>query len=550
MNYRFVFLLSVIILNVIQKGCCSSWLNQEDKKATFSFSGNLKLDIKNDKENKLNDFEKNKNVERLNEGVTKIMQKEKELIESNKHVKDVVDEVGIVIKKKYNINELPPSGLTKDEEEDVKEDSAFLSDDLEEAAENFSLSGEKSDKENEQHENEIKDIRKYQAEIINSMNENTIYKKFDTNEFEKMKQKMEDHSEICYPDYSMPCPLHFFRTSTGCVPLRTYEGPCNKIQNKLIYLYDEQKASWAEICEANWPCMPLECSYGRDYNSVCPINWIDIGKGLCRNIYKNEKCAGDINFSNMSFEEKKSMEKKCGIIWKCKSITYTTNFDDICPLHWENIGNYKCKAPQDYKGPCPNISNLKKYNTQEKKENIENVCLVNWPYSIKVNEYQRDYNIDCPIGWSMMENGFCRAPENYKKSLKCKEEVSFDDMNADQKHSYSLACNVDFPFKDKQDCKRNYSFACPLGWIPSKKINYCKAPLNYKSSICKNVSKFKNISDNQKNYYLKFCDIDWPCEGEIQNSMIYTQISVDHLEEHGKKKYTRGPVDSETGLII
>ncbi|ETW47425.1 hypothetical protein PFMALIP_04504 [Plasmodium falciparum MaliPS096_E11] len=71
------------------------------------------------------------------------MQKEKELIESNKHVKDVVDEVGIVIKKKYNINELPPSGLTKDEEEDVKEDSAFLSDDLEEAAENFSLSGEK-----------------------------------------------------------------------------------------------------------------------------------------------------------------------------------------------------------------------------------------------------------------------------------------------------------------------------------------------------------------------------------------------------------------------
>ncbi|EWC86633.1 hypothetical protein PFNF54_04649 [Plasmodium falciparum NF54] len=153
-------------------------------------------------------------------------------------------------------------------------------------------------------------------------------------------------------------------------------------------------------------------------------------------------------------------------------------------------------------------------------------------------------------GWSMMENGFCRAPENYKKSLKCKEEVSFDDMNADQKHSYSLACNVDFPFKDKQDCKRNYSFACPLGWIPSKKINYCKAPLNYKSSICKNVSKFKNILDNQKKYYLKFCDIDWPCEGEIQNSMIYTQISVDHLEEHGKKKYTRGPVDSETGLII
>ncbi|CRH01699.1 CPW-WPC family protein [Plasmodium relictum] len=531
------FLLS--FLNVLLNAFGENLLTE---KKTFVFSGDLYL---NSKYSKGSEVDKNKK-ENTKSDVAKVIEKHEEMKESDKNVKNIVNEATNKIKKKNNVNELPSSGLNEEEEEEAKEGSEFLSNDLEEAAENFASSDQNEN--SVEKENELKNIKKYQAEVINSMSQPDLYKKFDVDELEKLEHAMDDSDDMCDPDYSLPCPLNFFRTSSGCVPLNTYEGPCNKIQDKLMYLYDNQKESWGDICEANWPCIPLKCPFGVDYNSVCPIQWEDVGKGICRSIYKNNKCPNDINFSKATIKEKKKLEKECGIRWKCKSVTYITNFDSICPLNWTKIDENKCKAPDDYNGPCPKVSNLKKYNTEELKKRIENACLVNWPYTIKVNEYQRDYNAHCPIGWSLMDNGLCQSPENYQKNSKCSDEVSFVDMNSQQKESYSIACNVDFPFKDRDECKRDYSFECPLGWIPTNNKGYCKAPINYKSKLCKKYSKFKNLSDNYKNYYLKSCNIDWPCEGEIQNSLIYTNMSINY--SIGNSRKSNRAVDSETGSVI
>ncbi|SCP05379.1 CPW-WPC family protein, putative [Plasmodium ovale] len=515
-----------------------------EKKKTFVFSGDLNLNIENSKTSELS--EQKKEEDKSDKDI--IIGKEEKMKAVDQSVKTAINEASKAIKEKFNINELPPSGLSEDEEEEAKEDSEFLTGDLEEAAQNFSSSDEQNDV-SEEKETEAAHIKKYQAEVINSMNHDSIYKKFGADDLKEIERTMEDSEDICDQDYSLPCPLNFFRTSSGCVPLGSYEGPCNKVQDKLEHMYDNQKESWAEICDSNWPCMPLTCPYGTDYDSLCPINWMEVGKGMCRSLYINEKCQEDIQFSSKTIAEKKDFEKVCGIRWRCKSVIYKTNFDYACPLNWEKMGAYKCKAPDDYNGPCPKVANLKKYNTEEGKKNIEIACLVNWPYTIKVNEQNRDYDIPCPIGWSILSSGFCRAPENYRNSSKCSDEVSFIDMNLQQKESYSSACSVDFPFKDRNDCRRNYSFPCPMGWIPSKKDGFCKAPIGYKSKICKTYSKFKNISDGQKNYYLKFCNIDWPCEGEIRNSLIYTQLLVDY-SMGSSMKWDSGPVDSETGLII
>ncbi|SBT80033.1 CPW-WPC family protein, putative [Plasmodium malariae] len=583
---KFIIFFALSFLNIIKLGVSDVVLN--DKK-TFVFSGDLNLSSKYSKENKPLEEENENNTINLD-----IIIKDREKMnESDQNVKNIVNEATNEIKKKYNINQLPSSGnsevsemntnqmirrfclccclylrfrfvflfnlkentqlivtirITQEEEEEAKEESAFLLDDLEEAAQNFSSSDEQVNENSSEKETELKNVKKYQAEVINSMNKDNVYKNFDSDELEKFEQTLKDSEDVCDQDYSLPCPLNFFRTSSGCVPQNSYEGPCNKV-HKLMFLYDNQKESWADICGANWPCIPLACPYGTDYDSTCPINWIDIGKGICRSIYINEKCQNDIDFSSTTIVDKKKFEQLCGIRWKCKSVSYITNFESICPLYWTYLYDYKCKSPDDYKGPCPNIINLKKYNTEEGKKNVEIACLVNWPYNVKDNARQRDYSVACPIGWSLMENNMCKAPENYKLTSICNDEVSFVNMNLQQKESYSIACNVDFPFKDRTECKRNYSFMCPMGWIPSNKEGYCKAPIGYKNKICKKQSQFKNISDSQKNYYLKFCNIDWPCEGEIQNSAIYTKLAVDYLTENSTKRDS-GPIDSETGIII
>ncbi|GAW82181.1 CPW-WPC family protein [Plasmodium gonderi] len=534
-------------LSIGEYVCTNAAFN--NKKTFFTFSGDSNLNTSNGGDINSNELlNESGNNENGNMKIHKIVKKEKSKMAdaSNESVKDSVDKASEAIKKEYKLKDLPASGLSEEDEEEAREDSEFLSNDLEEAAQNFSSYDEQNNPETETDE---KNVKKYQAEVINTMNHDTVYEKFDTRELEKIEQAMEDSDKICLQDFSLPCPLEFFRTSSGCVPLDSYKGPCRKVQDKLMYLYDNQKESWGEICDAIWPCQPQECPHGTDYGAVCPINWIDIGKGICKSLEENEKCNKNINFSNISIDEKKKMESDCGIRWRCKSAIFETNFDSVCPLNWEKIGESRCKAPINYDGPCPRVANLKKYNSHEHKKMVEIACLVNWPYTLTVNQYQRDYSVPCPIGWSLMDNGFCLAPENYKKNDKCNDVIYFGAMNSQQKESYSNACQVDFPFKERNGCMRNYSYACPLGWVPSEKNGFCKSPINYKSSICKKYAKFENISDSQKNYFLNVCSIDWPCEGEIQNSMIYTQIPVAYATKQ-KEKSHRGPVDSTTGAII
>ncbi|ETW47427.1 hypothetical protein PFMALIP_04506 [Plasmodium falciparum MaliPS096_E11] len=95
----------------------------------------------------------------------------------------------------------------------------------------------------------------------------------------------------------------------------------------------------------------------------------------------------------------------------------------------------------------------------------------------------------------MMENGFCRAPENYKKSLKCKEEVSFDDMNADQKHSYSLACNVDFPFKENEQHENEIK---DIRKYQAEIINSMNENTIYKKFDTNEFEKMKQVKRNKQ----------------------------------------------------
>lgn len=509
-----------------------------DKK-TFVFSGDSNLNSK---------FSKGNLQEGVKSDVAKIIERKEKEKHANLELKDAVTKTMEEIKKENELKDLPKSGVTEEEENAAKEESSFLSDSLEEAAQNFASTTQPDDSEDK--EAEIKNIKKYQAEVINAMSHEGPYQKIDTEEIEKIGHMAEDTEDICLQDFSVPCPVHFFRTSSGCVPTKSYEGPCKKIQDKLPLLQDHQKESWGEICETNWPCVPIECPYGVDYNSICPIGWNDIGKGVCSSTYENENCPYDINFSKSTIEEKKKIEKECKLRWKCKSVSYITNFDSVCPLNWKQIGDHKCKAPNDYEGDCPKISNLKKYNTEELKKQIEITCLVNWPYTIHINEYQRDYDSLCPIGWSLTKSGKCKGPENYVKDTNCNDEVDFTNMTSTQKESHSTVCKVDFPFKDRRDCKRDYSFDCPMGWVPSEKKGFCKAPLNFKSNLCSSFAPYQNLSDSHRYYYLNKCGIDWPCVGEINNSLIYTKIPVRYNTSTNIRQVNRGPVDPETGSII
>lgn len=519
--------------------------NVTHPKSTFVFSGDSNLN---------SSYVKNNEIENKNNNES--IQKEDPVEETKKSdtkVKEMISNVTEEIKEKNKLQELPMNDFTPEDEESARENGAFLSDDMEEAANNFANT-EPND-ENPEKETERKNIKKYQAEVINAMNHSGIYQKMDTSELESMQNIMDHSEEECYPDYSLPCPIDFFRTSSGCVPTKSYKGPCTKIQDKVVLLQDHQKSSWSEVCEVEWPCMPKECPGGSDYGSVCPVGWFETqsvksrNSGLCTREFGSSRCGSELDLFGKTETEKRKLAEKCGLRWRCKSPIYLEDYESTCPNGWTPIGQYQCKAPETYEGDCPKIANLKKYTTEEMKKKVEVACLVNWPFTIHYQQFQRDFDIACPIGWSLLNNGICKAPENYKEEDYCKTQVLFGNMTVSQKESYSTACHVDFPFKEKENCKKDFSFECPLGWIPTNMKGYCKAPISYKSKICKNISKFSTLTESHLEFYKKSCNIEWPCEGEIQNSLIYLNVPVNF--SNGNIRTTRsGAVDSESGLIV
>lgn len=518
--------------------------NGTNTNGTFVFSGDSNLN---------SPYLKDKEVENENHKITKKEDTLEEIKKSDAEVKEMISHVAEKIKDKNKLEDLPVNDFSPEDEESARENGAFLSDDMQEAAHNFADT--EANDENPEKETERKNIKKYQAEVINAMNQSGIYEKMDVSELESMQSIMDNSEEECYPDYSVPCPNDFFRTSSGCVPTKSYKGPCTKIQDKIMLLQDHQKSSWAEVCEAEWPCMPEECPGGTDFGPLCPVGWIETqglrvrGSGLCKREFGSSRCGSELELFGKTETEKKKLAEKCGLRWKCKSPIFVENYEPTCPDKWTPLGLNQCQAPETYEGDCPKTANLKKYNTEELKKKVEIACLVNWPFIIKYQEYQRDYDVTCPIGWSKLNNGTCKAPENYKEDENCKTEVHFETMTILQKESYSTACHVDFPFKEKEECKKDYSFECPLGWIPTNVKGYCKAPLSYNSKICKNISKFSTLTESHVEFYKKSCNIEWPCEGEIQNSLIYLNIPVNF--SNGNMRSTRsGAVDSESGLII
>lgn len=150
-----------------------------------------------------------------------------------------------------------------------------------------------------------------------------------------------------------------------------------------------------------------------------------------------------------------------------------------CPLGWTRINYKECLAPKSYmrnNNKCPSVLNLGNmvksvYDVShdiifdtidiEARKQLEKTCNITFP----CKECERDYvQINCPLGWTELGNGDCKAPVDYPEYLKkkCGTVVNFAFATPIIKKNWSFLCKANWPCVSA--CAKNYGAVCPVGY--------------------------------------------------------------------------------------
>jgi len=411
-----------------------------------------------------------------------------------------------------------PTGIDSEKEETVQRKKEFMSGGLEGGAGTFSEVSPASVDATAEEKSEESEFRK---DILKTMENPGEASAFSESEIAELgKDFAGAKKEECIRDYSQQCPLHFSPSSNLCIALSTYTGPCSKVQKDIYRFSDDQKAIWAKACGADFPCMPEKCPNGTNYRRQCPVGWLSFADGTCSAPEGYELCEKEMNMRGVTHGSKASLEKPCGMRWPCMPAFCPRDFSKACPEGWEETQDKKCQAPKSYHGPCSKVANMRDFvGSSEKKFSFEQKCLVSWPCLDGIRGRERDYEAKCPLGWIEMSNGFCQAPASFAVSSQCPEQISFENASPSEKESFSLLCNVDFPFIERGNCKRDLTSRCPIGWLDVNDGVNCEAPESY-AGKCERIAAYGKLDDAKKQEKIRTCDVDWPCLGEWTEGLL------------------------------
>jgi len=194
----------------------------------------------------------------------------------------------------------------------------------------------------------------------------------------------------------------------------------------------------------------LTCN--RDYSVACPEGWVDTGDGsTCAAplAYKGV-CAATVSFGGLTPNSKSRLADKCGAAFPCSGAC-TPEYQQGCPLGWDEDASHECLAPLDYAGPCVGH---KKFATASvaQKESWGKACGARWPCRSQSggmfakragdNECMVDYAGSCPDRW-VSKGGWCSAPADYNG--KCGFFLASAHYTREEKQAFSEACDAPWP---------------------------------------------------------------------------------------------------------
>ncbi|KJP87092.1 hypothetical protein AK88_03260 [Plasmodium fragile] len=350
----------------------------------------------------------------------------------------------------------------------------------------------------------------------------------------------ESLSEVknCVRDYTQKCPLNWQVTDTNemlCVAPESYIGPCAKqIKNDLDA---DEKVLMEKKCSIFWKC-DYKCIQDFE-DSVCPIDWVmqkedQYGYCVSPEGYTG-KCTRKIKFSTMTSKEKVIYSNLCDLRWPCKK-NCTHDYSVLCPSGWIEGADGYCLATSSYTGNCEKKIYLKHLD-EVMKQTYEHKCQFNYPC---VHSCEKNYNDVCPNLWIPVNEKECTPSENYNG--RCKHNYIFKGkITEEEKKNFEKMCHVSYPCV--KDCKRDYSFNCPIGW--KETLSFCLAPTSYRYS-CEKMMK-NNMTEREKIQISAKCLVFWPCSNYevILKNLLHSNISsADYMS------VVNGPVNDATGEVV
>ena len=197
------------------------------------------------------------------------------------------------------------------------------------------------------------------------------------------------------------------------------------------------------------PESELQCA--RDYNSPCPLGWVDRGDGgACDAPVSYEgPCGGSLDFGGLAAHEKIALAHSCGVAFACVGAC-TPDYSQTCPGGWSAGAAGVCLAPAEYAGPCVGRRDFGQ-DVWSEKVAFESACAVRWPCRRPWSKAQRpsaaetcaaDFSQPCPRGWAARGEA-CVAPASYAGP--CAIAWSTGGYSAEEKRTMSANCGAPWP---------------------------------------------------------------------------------------------------------
>jgi len=314
-------------------------------------------------------------------------------------------------------------------------------------------------------------------------------------------------SSACLPDFSQ-CPKGWAKEGSLCVASSSYGGQCAH-EVDFSEMSVEQKLAFASFCSVAFPC---QGGCAQDFQQSCPSLWREIGTGVCSAPLQYEgDCASRLETAGMSEEDKYAWSIRCGARWPCAASQ--KSYEDICPEGWELQFGSVCAAPANYTGPCEQKAHMHGSTLVDKKA-FEKTCRVQW--AMELSSCAHDHSASCPLGW-YQSGSECLAPLGYNV---CGGRKDFSGMTPAAKADWAHNCKVEWPCKERRQCKKVYVAPCPAKWYAFNAGASCASPPSYSGDCAHVLHGLVDMTKAEKASVEEKCGFEWPCAGEVYAAVL------------------------------
>ncbi|CAJ1365937.1 unnamed protein product [Effrenium voratum] len=176
-----------------------------------------------------------------------------------------------------------------------------------------------------------------------------------------------------------------------------------------------------------------------------------------------------------------------------------------CPQGWQTVVNGTCFGPTSYAGQCSLQQAGWGSLRDDEKKVVENECNVIWPCK---DRCLQDFAQPCPLFWSPINEGLCKAPSWYKGD--CPDTLAVgNDVFSHQE--MAVRCGLTWPCSSL--CKSDFDQLCPTGWAVDDAAT-CHAPTKSPGQYtgpCETTVSFALESDKPaaRKEFAERCGVDF-----------------------------------------